>query len=496
MAQLRGVEFYGLEKFASADLDAMQDRLFEEFQLRAANLFQADRGVASRESTAQNGVLAGLKVSISAGLTLAIANGEAMIYDSAALAPDSLYRIARVDGTVAGLPNPRTVTLSAADATNPRIDAITVSPATGSMAGESIAVQIKDAITRLVASQTKTVRTRPSATLNVVTGTPGATPAAPATPAGQILLAYAYVPALAVTPTFISDERTFLTPSNLKNMHGVGQGCALKWASNTTLTVRAGTLWLQGEPLKNTADATFTWTNRLTTETNVGTAAGWRYVYAYRKHSVQAAAGSAPFDVIVSLTAPSADGTPSAAFTAATANNPLGAGLQAECIFLGSFYFTSAVIAQFVRVGSKVMLTTNFTAQQILNNGTFSTQNSANGSTSVTFDLSTFAPATAALIDVDVNVYLNTQPGGSDLVSFFVSGPNPSLPGPGGKAVRSQVWGASVVLVGVLYRATCQPLVGSSFNFGWEGNVSATSLTWKGTIAVTGYYEEIRQLGG
>lgn len=347
MTQPRAVEFYGLERFTMSDLDAMQDRLYEEFQARAAALFQQDRTTATRESTAQSGVLSGLNVSIQSGLILAIADGEALIYDSTAVAPDSSYRMARVDGLVAGLPTTRTVTLAAADPTNPRIDAIYVQPATAVLGSETIAVAIRDAVTRLISSSSKAKRTRPSAVLGVVTGTPGGSPAAPAIPAGSVLLAYAYVPAAASTPSQLSDERDFLEPSALRNAHGVLAGCGLTFQSQTQLTLTAGTLVLNGEvyqvPL---AGVTFNPNSFVDGAGSLAAGgAGTYYAYVFRRRSTNATRLSGvKYSLVLSKNnAPAADGTPTAALNGGTLPVQLG-GVQSQAVCVGVLTFDGANI--------------------------------------------------------------------------------------------------------------------------------------------------------
>lgn len=86
------------------------------------------------------------------------------------------------------------VTHTAADGTNNRIDIVVATPARATASTQSR--NFKDAGTGVVSSQSMVVETDWLATLTVVAGTPAASPAVPATPAGTIKLAEILVTAV------------------------------------------------------------------------------------------------------------------------------------------------------------------------------------------------------------------------------------------------------------------------------------------------------------
>lgn len=104
----------------------------------------------------------------------------------------------------------QTLNVASPDATNPRIDIICIAPGRANTLTASR--KYKDPTTSVISSQNLNVETDWSPTLQVVTGTPGATPAVPATPAGYMKLAEVLVTAVSgiAASGAITDKRTQL----------------------------------------------------------------------------------------------------------------------------------------------------------------------------------------------------------------------------------------------------------------------------------------------
>jgi len=127
-------------------------------------------------------------VSVSAGLTMGIARGLGFYYDPAASDKFDTHL------KPIAIPLATTTTLDAHDA-DPRIDIICVASATAD--DESVSDAIRDPSTGTVTTQTIDTRRAWYYTLQVVKGTPAASPAIPSTPAGYIKIAECRVPATA-----------------------------------------------------------------------------------------------------------------------------------------------------------------------------------------------------------------------------------------------------------------------------------------------------------
>lgn len=130
------------------------------------------------------------RVSATSDLGYSVATGFGMLFDSTKISegdftPNS-YRPIVVGTALTG-------SLSAHHATLPRIDVLSLTPAY--VADAAASRNLKDPGTGVVSSTSVAQRLRFGATLVVTAGTPGATPAVPATPTGHVAIARARVPA-------------------------------------------------------------------------------------------------------------------------------------------------------------------------------------------------------------------------------------------------------------------------------------------------------------
>lgn len=133
----------------------------------------------------------------SAPLTVGVAAGLGMLYDSS-LTDDWAPHYRPV-----AVPAPATVALAAHDATDPRIDILCLAPAVVEDLPQSRFVYGNGT------PQTLNTRERAGYTLQIVQGTPAASPSAPATPAGALKIAEARVPAISGAAT-VTDTRPLL----------------------------------------------------------------------------------------------------------------------------------------------------------------------------------------------------------------------------------------------------------------------------------------------
>lgn len=142
-------------------------------------------------------------VTSSGGLNYSVAPGIGLFYDST-VSEEFTPQYAPIVNPIAA-----TGTLGAHDATHPRIDIICLAPDTDTDTSETINVMAAD---RTTSSTTSDRRTLYSRALQVVAGTPAASPAAPATPSGYLKVAECLVPAVAGSIT-VTDTRALLTIS-------------------------------------------------------------------------------------------------------------------------------------------------------------------------------------------------------------------------------------------------------------------------------------------
>lgn len=104
--------------------------------------------------------------------------------------------------------------VGAHDATNPRIDVISIAPATVEDVPESrVTRNVSPPGLTTTPTPTVNVRSRPGGTVTVTAGTPAVSPVAPATPNGHIKLAEVLVPAVSGAIT-VTDARSFLQLGN------------------------------------------------------------------------------------------------------------------------------------------------------------------------------------------------------------------------------------------------------------------------------------------
>ena len=143
------------------------------------------------------------KVTSSGGLNYSVAPGLGLFYDST-VSDEFAPQYAPIVNPVAA-----TGALGAHDATHPRIDIICLGPDVTTDTSETINVMAAD---RTTSSTTSDRRTLYSRALQVVAGTPAASPAAPATPSGYLKVAECLVPAVAGSIT-VTDSRALLTIS-------------------------------------------------------------------------------------------------------------------------------------------------------------------------------------------------------------------------------------------------------------------------------------------
>src|SRR5688572_15755804 len=173
------------EKITSADLNEVGTMGLQSlYNGVLARLLQDDVDGDPKEGFAGNDCL----VTVSSGLTLEVAAGVGLYYDTAATDEFGLiYRPIVVDAAFQ-------VTLDPHEA-DPRIDVVSLAPATEDDEQESRSVKDPDAGT--VSTQSVYKRRRLSYSVTVTKGTAAASPTPPSTPSGHLKIAEARVPATA-----------------------------------------------------------------------------------------------------------------------------------------------------------------------------------------------------------------------------------------------------------------------------------------------------------
>lgn len=169
------------------------------------------------------------EVTATGDLSFSVAPGIGFFFDSTNLGPGGgdpfesrAYQPIVVDIATSGA-------LAAHDVTNPRIDIITLAPAR--FEDENATRNIKNPVTGALSTTGVDQRNRFSFTLTVTAGTPAASPVQPATPAGNILISVASVPATSGAAVF-RDARPIVElgsffkgqPSELYTLDFVPQG--------------------------------------------------------------------------------------------------------------------------------------------------------------------------------------------------------------------------------------------------------------------------------
>lgn len=152
-------------------------------------------------------------VSSTGDLTFEISPGWGLLYNHSALGTDewgiASYRPMVLDQVYEG-------TLAAHDATHPRIDIVCMAPAW--VDDQPATRNVKDPSSGVISSSSINQRRRFGATIQVVTGTPAASPSAPSVPAGYVEIARASVPASSGAATWV-DHRPVLELGPLLKGH-------------------------------------------------------------------------------------------------------------------------------------------------------------------------------------------------------------------------------------------------------------------------------------
>lgn len=193
-------------------------------------------------TTPRNATLFGLEANPGAGLSFDIDPGAIAFFDVSVVDPDaSQYVLGRLSVTT-------NVALAAADPGNPRVDVIHATPTSSDT--DNILRNVISLPTRVV-TPTLINKTRdPAITLAVATGTPSATPATPAVPAGAIPLWYVFVPAAAAGPltdSELADARIQFNTSGWSRKHGRLDGMyPFPVGATTNITFRTGTGAMNG----------------------------------------------------------------------------------------------------------------------------------------------------------------------------------------------------------------------------------------------------------
>ena len=236
------------EKVTSTELGRMGDSAIQSVYNGLLHRLLADSAGNPRNGFVGNDCL----VSISAGLTMSIAPGFGMYYDSALTGDFSPYWLPVV------LPSAVTTALAAHDATNPRIDLVCI--ASGTLDDVSENISVKDPTTGVTSTQAANQRRKWLATVTTVTGTPAAIPAAPATPSGKIVLAEVLVPAVSGAVTvrdarpllsFAYDDKPSVQPEMASNyIAETGAQLVVSASVGMMLAVSAGFAVIEGRTYK------------------------------------------------------------------------------------------------------------------------------------------------------------------------------------------------------------------------------------------------------
>lgn len=178
----------------SADLNGIS-------QLIERNLFERTLWEIQGQPSSTVCYGSALRVNFVSATQVQVLPGRGVHYDPTQASPESTRRPFQ-------LATAKTLTLAAADATNPRVDIVVaralLNPDT------QVSRRYKDPTTTVVSLQTVTTRFDWQADVKVVTGTAAATPAQPAVPSGYALIATIAVPAVTgpISQTNITDQRT------------------------------------------------------------------------------------------------------------------------------------------------------------------------------------------------------------------------------------------------------------------------------------------------
>lgn len=302
-------------------------------------------GSADENGTPFSCALSALSLASAAGFTMTLADGDAFFYyptDPGLTVDDSAFQVLRWRAVAA-------LTFATPDATNPRIDLVVAQPA--SVDADLVSRNILlDPVARTISAQNVFKTTNPAATITVVTGTPGATPAPPAVPAGKVALFEVWVPAAAASSaTFSPVQRLFRRagyPWSIAS--GLVSGLNPTWDLNVDFSTTASTLTINGIVHKVVIDGEVVSFVRLTsmpvsqdsTANPFGSVTGASdrpyYLYAVGgRHSPQGTFSGGTFSpvaVVESTVAPDLDnyGRPSAPIT-----TPRGGTTQLGAVYVG-----------------------------------------------------------------------------------------------------------------------------------------------------------------
>lgn len=202
-------------------------------------------------SLPRSAVLRGLNATPGVGLSIDIAPGELAFYDAAAGVDSSQYQLGRNASTT-------NLLIAAADPANPRVDLIHGTPT--STDSDS---QVRNVLTlpsRVVTPVLVNKTREPTMTLAVTTGTPAASPVAPAGPAGALPLWYVFVPAAFAGPftdSELADGRPQFNPTEIIRSHGRIDGLVpVPVGLTTNLTFQSGSAVMDGALGRLTANVT------------------------------------------------------------------------------------------------------------------------------------------------------------------------------------------------------------------------------------------------
>lgn len=336
--------------FSRVKFNARETALTSD-QVRAERLASRElQNVLAMDGADENGVpfscaLSALNLVSTAGFTMTLADGDALFYyptDPGLTVDDSPFEVLRWRSVPA-------LTFATPDATNPRIDLVVAQP--GSTDVDLVSRNILvDPVARTIAANNVFKTTNPTATITVVTGTPGATPAPPAVPAGKAALYEVYVPAAAgSSATFSPVQRLWRRaafPYSIAS--GLIAGFSLVWDLSVDFSTTSAIMQVNGIVHKVVIDGEVLSFARLlplpvtqdSTANPFGVAAGASdkpyYVYAVGgRHSPQGTFSSgvfSPVAIVESTVPPDLDsyGRPSSPITP-----PRGAATQFGAVYIG-----------------------------------------------------------------------------------------------------------------------------------------------------------------
>jgi hypothetical protein len=341
-APLSSVIFNAFEQLLSGDVNRVQKLSSRELQnllMRAQTNFLGD---------ILNGWFLAPFLTSAAGFTMDVSAADGFMFSSAGVtADDSGYQALRWDA--------QNLAFAAPDPINPRIDLVVVEPQL-----ETVDLLVRNILTnptlRTVAATPVFKTQNPNSTLSVVTGTPAASPSAPAVPVGKAAVFEVRIPAAAPSSaTFRPVPRTFPNQiTTLAKQHAVVNGCEVAWpysGGNAVPFIVSGAAAdapnlaiIDGEPIffssHTTQPAVFgdgNAGNDPFTVPNAGTASRPYYLYLVggRNSPQSTATGTGdrvPVAVVASLVPPTIDGHPSAAIT------PPAGGALSGPFFQGALY--------------------------------------------------------------------------------------------------------------------------------------------------------------